>query len=152
PQRIRATRISRFDPFREIRWSVFAYGTDVAVGCCVGSRYVGQYKSPRDLRHLPPERHADFTASLPQAASISWPRLRRTVTVTSSATSTRMKALRRSSGVRSKGRPSTGLYMMRFTLLGTHRETAANLRASASEPFRPSNTQYSYVMGRPVLW
>ncbi len=86
---------------------------------------------------------AAAVANWPQAASMSWPRLRRTVTRTSSRTRARMKRSNSASGGEVKPVPSTGLYTIRLTLEGAQRVTAARWRASSSESFWPAKTQYS---------
>ena len=81
---------------------------------------------------------------------MSCPRLRRTVTRTPSSTSTPMNRSNCASSVGPKSVPSTGLYMIRFTLLGAQRVTAARWWASATLSLTPANMQYSYVMRLPV--
>src|SRR5690625_6685206 len=69
-------------------------------------------------------------ASCPHPASMSSPRLRRTVAVTSALARVRIKRFRRSSLALFKATPATLLYMITFTFEGAHRTMLISLRRS----------------------
>src|SRR5690606_8796471 len=90
-------------------------------------------------------------ASCPQAASMSFPRLRRTLTTMPDSVRRLMYASITWGAACSKVPPSIGLYSIRFTLHGTCLQNFTSASISREVSLIPFHTTYSYVTRLLVL-